>query len=542
MTLYTEVFSNSVPRQNRTVLFDIRGPANPYANVTMTGIAQTNASGAAEFTFRLPWYNIHPEEISFGQWRARATTELDGYQLGDAVTFQNGYIIEILSIEIGSMRDGVWIPRTTFARKASDPFFQTSNNDSLQVRMTAKNIMFTATNVWFTFALQDSSQVPFALLVLNYSMPGSSNETLISGPMFIPYWVSLGVAKAFVYALDKPPQDLTHIIYSEMTSSFSIIDDLYPPVTSYYSGSVWYTDDVTINLSGRDNSGGVGVSETYYTINGGPVRTVRRDGQPRITTEGAYNQLVYWSVDLAGNEEQYHSSVTIRIDRHGPNGSIQINNNVAYSTSPAVKLTLSAVDSTSGVDRVRYNNIDNWTNIEWEFIVAAKNWTLTPGDGIKTVYYQARDKAGLVSTFSDQIILDTTPPTGTITIANGASNSSSTTVTLTLAAEDTTSGVAQMRFSNDNTTWTAWEPYSNKKTWSLTSGDGNKTVYVQYRDNAGLVSSSYQDQINLTTTNPAANPQANDNQPFPMWVLGASVIIVAFAIATVILARRHRQK
>jgi hypothetical protein len=39
----------------------------------------------------------------------------------------------------------------------------------------------------------------------------------------------------------------------------------------------------------------------------------------------------------------------------------------------------------------------------------SQNWTLPPGDGIKTVYVKFMDNVGHVSTYSDSIILDTTP-------------------------------------------------------------------------------------------------------------------------------------
>jgi PKD repeat protein len=61
-----------------------------------------------------------------------------------------------------------------------------------------------------------------------------------------------------------------------------------------------------------------------------------------------------------------------------------------------------------------------------------------------------------------------------------------------------------MRFSNDNITWSTWEPYASSKSWSLQNGDGAKSVTVQYRDNAGLVS-SYSSSIILDTIVPVAN-------------------------------------
>jgi len=129
---------------------------------------------------------------------------------------------------------------------------------------------------------------------------------------------------------------------------------------------------------------------------------------------------------------------------------------------------------------------------------------LASSDGTKTVYYQIEDNAGNAATYSDAIILDTFPPTGSMLINNGAAYTNTTAVTLTLSATDVTSGVTQMRLSNDNTTWSNWEPHATSKSWNLQNGDGAKNAIVQYKDNAGLVS-SYNSSITLDTTAPVAN-------------------------------------
>ena len=55
---------------------------------------------------------------------------------------------------------------------------------------------------------------------------------------------------------------------------------------------------------------------------------------------------------------------------------------------------------------------------------------------------------------------DTTPPTGTILIDGGAATTADTHVTLTLDANDDTSGVVAMRFSTDDATWGDWQDYA----------------------------------------------------------------------------------
>jgi glucose/arabinose dehydrogenase len=79
---------------------------------------------------------------------------------------------------------------------------------------------------------------------------------------------------------------------------------------------------------------------------------------------------------------------------------------------------------------------------------------------------------------------DTTPPTGTISIDGGAASTTQTAVTLSLSATDA-SGVSQMRFSNDGTTFSAPVAYAASSAWTLTNGNGTKTVYAQFSDTVG---------------------------------------------------------
>ncbi|NBV49841.1 hypothetical protein EBR78_01330 [bacterium] len=47
-----------------------------------------------------------------------------------------------------------------------------------------------------------------------------------------------------------------------------------------------------------------------------------------------------------------------------------------------------------------------------------------------------------------------------------------------------------------------WEPYALRKKWSLTTGEGTKTVYVKYRDSSGVSTSCVNDVITLVSTSP----------------------------------------
>ena len=111
--------------------------------------------------------------------------------------------------------------------------------------------------------------------------------------------------------------------------------------------------------------------------------------------------------------------------------------------------------------------------------------------------------------FLTGIKLDKTPPVGSISTDPVASTIE---ITLSLNATDLTSGISGMRFSKDNSTWSNWEPYQNSKTYELQLGNGEKTIFVQFADFAGLVS-TYDCVVTLQIPQP---PQPPTPTPSPL--------------------------
>lgn len=95
---------------------------------------------------------------------------------------------------------------------------------------------------------------------------------------------------------------------------------------------------------------------------------------------------------------------------------------------------------------------------------------------------------------------DTTAPTGTITINSGAASTTSRTVTLNFTANDSGGSVPIMGISNTSDfTNVSWEAYTSSKTWTLTEGNGVKTVYIKFKDSSSNTSAAYSDTITLTS-------------------------------------------
>ncbi len=204
------------------------------------------------------------------------------------------------------------------------------------------------------------------------------------------------------------------------------------------------------------------------------------------------------ATDLHGRQELHPVGADAEgaLDTTPPEGTVTIMDGDEWTATREVRLGLTYEDAIADVLmpgpynsrlKARYSNDGVWDDEPWGQANLTKAWNLTEGDGVKTVYYQLMDIAGLLSpTYEDTIGLDTTPPSGSIALSTGKNYTRSRDVTLKLTYEDETSGVAMMRLSNDGV-WDdePWEGPLAEREWTLSEGDGLKQVHYQMKDGAG---------------------------------------------------------
>lgn len=133
-------------------------------------------------------------------------------------------------------------------------------------------------------------------------------------------------------------------------------------------------------------------------------------------TEGDGQKTVFTECkDDAGNISAASSgSITLKEDKEPPSGYILINNAVPHTSKQDVTLSLYCVDQGIGVRDVRYRNENSDWTLWASYAQGSKPWVLSNGDGTKKVYYQCRDYLNNVAEFSDDILLDTTNPSVSI--------------------------------------------------------------------------------------------------------------------------------
>ena len=198
-------------------------------------------------------------------------------------------------------------------------------------------------------------------------------------------------------------------------------------------------------------------------------------------------------------------------------------------TAPTVSLTAPAANAiVAGTVTVSASASDNVGVAGVQFLLDGANlgaadstspysvsWnTTTATNGTHRLQARATDVAGNSTTTADRFItVDNQAPTGTIVINSGATATNSRNVTLTLSASDALSSVTQMRFSNTGTgAFSTAEPFATTKAWTLTTGAGTKTVFVQFMDAAGNWSTAaISDTIVLDTTAPTISARTATN-------------------------------
>jgi parallel beta-helix repeat protein len=334
---------------------------------------------------------------------------------------------------------------------------------------------------------------------IGYSLNGQPNTT-ITGNITLPD-LPAGWHHVVVYANDTlGNMEASHVIHFA-------VDTTAPTGSITINAGATYTTttSVTLTLSASDDTSGV--AQMRFS-NDGTTWTnweVYATSRAWTLTAGDGSKTVYAQFRDNAELESITYSDTIVLNTIAPTGSIVINGEDTFTTSTSVTLTLTYSDASSGVSQVRYSNDGSaWSS--WESPSTTKAWTLASGDGTKTVYYQIRNNAGNLADYSDTIVLDTTAPSGSVTINGGAASTTSTSVMLTLTYTDASSGVSQVRYGNDGATWTSWESPSATKTWTLASGDGTKTVYYQIRDTAGNTA-TYSASISLQSPAPSPSPE-----------------------------------
>jgi hypothetical protein len=220
--------------------------------------------------------------------------------------------------------------------------------------------------------------------------------------------------------------------------TFSI--DMVAPTTTSDAWSS-YTGTAIIALTAHDNTGGSGVANTYYILDGGAVQsgTTISVSAPRV--DSMWHTVYFWSVDNAGNVEVQRSAtfnVWAPLDTTPPTTTSNV---VPIYAAPSI-IRLTATDEPGGSDVAHtYYILDGGSRSESTVLG-------TGGQGPHTLRFWSVDFAGNVedtNTVSYVVTsADTVPPVTTSDAL--ASYVGTATITLTATDDSGPGGVATIHY------------------------------------------------------------------------------------------------
>lgn len=296
-----------------------------------------------------------------------------------------------------------------------------------------------------------------------------------------------GKVYAFLNIVEVQPDKITDLGTIEITQTGSIQGTATLADRTDHTGITAYIPGTS--LQAKTDALGA------YLINNVPVGTY----EVRFEKSGYVPAILTYIIVTSG--ESILSDTVILNLSTGATGSIWIEDGRTYSNSRTVTVSINA-----SADAVLYQMSENpnFIGAVWNPIPPSRTW-IFDSDGEKRLYIKFADANGLESApVSDSIIIDITPPAnGRVIINNGASATNSPTVTLNLSATDATTIVSQAMISNDPGFNDAqWESFSNTRSWTFSTGDGTKTVYVKFKDLVGNETPAVSASIILDTGMP----------------------------------------
>lgn len=379
---------------------------------------------------------------------------------------------------------------------AAEPVATSSVDDQASVKADA------AGNVYIAYKTGASTPAAAQINLLKRTLAGT--------------WTSRGVAD--VASTNVRPQVAIDTEFNGGTgAAFVIMND-----TDAANGSIYYK---VAPLTGA--------GALVYTLAGKGTALIESLGDNDIedatTTKQVLTEASGLLVEATDKTSKFYLhnrlGLPAAVDSSGPAGTVAINGNPTPDSTSATAVTLAiAATDPSGVVSMRIINSPDGTTCPTtgdpalltggttEPYATTKAWTLSAGEGTKRVCIQFLDAhiggGNWSAPVFDDILLDQSGPTGTVTINGGDATTTLTGVSVAVPATDP-SNVTQMRLSNTPAvsgplgllTDGVTEAYATPKAWTLTPGDGLKTVYVQWKDSLGNWSGVSSDTITLDSVN-----------------------------------------
>jgi len=347
--------------------------------------------------------------------------------------------------------DGPWITYTT-------PFVIPYGIHKLQYNSTDQSGNIETTNV-LTYTVNDFVHPTTAISPNDESIRSSDQIELIasdeiggSGVLETWYRIDEGSWMGYVTPIILTVGNYTIEFYSidvasntEPITQFNYTVDDTPPSTIIIPDQQYIQPFTSLTLTAND-TGGSGISEVYYRIDGGGFSQVWILYDSPFVLDPGFHEVEYYAVDYSGNTESIHLT-NYTVDGAAPMSSVNISTSL-IDTTTMIEITSS--DAISGVDFIKYKLNDG----DWWYYTGM--FSLYEGDYI--LYYNATDLAGNVEStqYVSFSVEDTTPPTTEISPSN-STILEGTYIFLSSIDDETGSGVSMILYSINAGSWIVYE-------------------------------------------------------------------------------------
>ena len=202
--------------------------------------------------------------------------------------------------------------------------------------------------------------------------------------------------------------------------------------------------------------------------------------EPTFTlSAGTGAKAVYFKVRNQVSDTAAASDAILLIDPPALK-TFSVNGGAGTTTSHAVVL-----NNTCTNEPAEYlaSESPSFTGAEWQPYVAAPAFTLSPGNGPKTVHFKVRNAAGESPALSDAITQTLPPTMASFALNNGAS----TTIARTVSLNSVCANGPTHYMASESSTFegAAWQTYSTSPSFTVSEGEGDKAVYFKVKNAYG---------------------------------------------------------
>jgi hypothetical protein len=187
--LIAEVTYNFNPVQMKLVTFEIW-----HGEYHWVLCNTTDENGIAYVSFGIPWPCDNPEGRVFGTWDAQASVEIREVFVRDSITWEVGYLINIVSVE-----------------PQPDDIF--AIDDHLSFKVTYNSISHQDREAWFSIVVYDDLDVPIAWFIVGPITVHYGSDVITIECKTVPKHTFVGLGHVYTNILYLTPDHYTFLQY-----------------------------------------------------------------------------------------------------------------------------------------------------------------------------------------------------------------------------------------------------------------------------------------------------------------------------------------